>query len=159
MEYINKDKHRLMSGKAQKSIDAHVKQAVGASFIPLVSLPIVYGICAKMILQLDKIFGIPTAKGWDSEIVQDIMAGIVAAPALIIPVLGAGVASAYVKSIGENYAQAVTNVVNTATSQELSDSKFVSRRIKEELNKIYAKQREKRLEHFSKKNGKGISKK
>jgi len=142
-----------MSENAQKCIDAHIKQAIAASFIPLVSLPIVYGICAKMILQLDKIFGIPTAKGWDSEIVQDLMAGIVAAPAMIIPVLGAGVASAYIKSIGEFYAQAVSIVVSTATSQELSDSTFVARQVKEELNKIYAKQHEKRLERINEKIG------
>ena len=156
MEYTNKDGHRLMNENAKKSIDSHIKQAMAASFIPLVSLPIVYGVCAKMILQLDKIFGIPTAKGWDSEIVQDLMAGIVVAPALIIPVLGAGVASAYIKSIGENYAQAVSAVVSTATSQELSDSTFVACRVKEELNQIHAKQQKKRLERFNEKIEKGI---
>jgi len=147
-----------MNENAQKSIDAHIKQAMAASFIPLVSLPVIYGICAKMILQLDKIFGIPTAKGWDSEIVQDLMAGIVVAPALIIPLLGAGVASSYIKSIGENYAQAVSIVVSTATSQELGDCTFVARRVKEELSKIHAKQREKRLERFNDKFEKSILK-
>ena len=145
MEYANKDRHRLMSENAQKCIDAHIKQSIAVSFIPVVSLPIVYGVCVKMILQLDKIFGIPTAKGWDSEIMQDLMTGVVAAPALIIPVLGAGVASVYIKSIGENYAQAVSAVVRTATSQELGDGAFVARRVKEELKKIYA-QRKKRNE-------------
>jgi len=131
--------------KAQKCIDFHAKQAMAVSFIPLVSLPIVYGVCAKMIIQLDKIFGIPTAKGWDSEILNDIIAGIIAAPALAIPLLGAGVASTYIKSIGETYAQAVVIVVSTSTPEELSDSVIVTNRVKKELQKIHASQREKRL--------------
>ena len=76
-----------ISQKAQKCIESHVNQAIAVSFIPLVSVPIVYGVCAKMIVKLDKIFGIPTAKGWDSEILNDIIAGIVVAPELVIPLL------------------------------------------------------------------------
>ena len=131
--------------KADKCIETHAKQALAVSFIPLVSVPIVYGVCTKMIVQLDKIFGIPTAKGWDSEIASDIMAGVIAAPALAIPFLGAGVAAVYVKSIGKSYAQAVTEVVKTSTPQELSDGALVTSRVKEELQKIYAKKRAERL--------------
>ena len=136
----------MINEQAQKCIDAHAKQALAVSFIPFVSLPIVYGVCAKMIIKLDKIFGIPTAKGWDSEILNDVLAGVIVAPALAIPLLGAGVAATYVKSIGESYAQAVTAVVSTAAPEELSDGAFVASRVKEELQKIHAVQREKRLE-------------
>jgi uncharacterized protein (DUF697 family) len=139
---------KQMSEKAQKCVNTHAGQAIAVSFIPLVSVPIVYGVCAKMIVQLDKIFGIPTAKGWDSEILNDIIAGIIAAPALAIPILGAGVASSYIKSIGESYAQAVAAVVSTSAPEELSDGTFVADRVKEELQKIYAKQREKRRERM-----------
>jgi len=135
--------------KAQKCIKTHTRQAIAVSFIPLVSVPIVYMVCAKMITKLDKIFGIPTAKGWDSEIVGDIMAGIIAAPVLAIPLLGAGAAAAYIKSVGGSYAQAVTEVVSTSTPQELNDVTFVAYRVKEELKKIYAKQRENRLERIN----------
>jgi len=143
------DEHQLMVEKAQKCIDTHSKQAIAVSFIPLVSVPIVYGVCAKMIVQLDRIFGIPTAKGWDSEILHNVFAGVIAAPALAIPVLGAGVASAYIKSIGESYAKAVVAVVNNSTLEELSDSEIVSHRVKEELQKIHTKQREKRIERMN----------
>jgi len=133
---------------AQKCIDSHVKQAIAVSFIPLVSIPMVYGVCAKMIVKLDKIFGIPTAVGFDSEIVNDVMTGIIAIPGLAIPVLGAGVAVAYIKSIGENYAKAAAAVINDSTPKELNDKAFVTRRVKEELQKIYAKQHEIRLEQI-----------
>jgi len=145
MENISNEKHKAIVEKAQKCIDAHAKQAIAVSFIPLVSIPIVYGVCAKMIVKLDKIFGIPTAKGWDSEILSDVLAGVVAAPALAIPLLGAGVASSYIKSIGEDYAGAAAVVVSVATPQELGDSAFVARRVKEELQIIYNKKREKLL--------------
>ena len=141
MEHIN-----AMFSKAQKCIDTHAKQAIAVSFIPLVSLPIVYGVCAKMIVKLDKIFGIPTAKGWDSEILHDILAGVIAAPVLAIPVLGAGMASVYIKSIGEIYAQAVAEVVRTTTPQERVDSALVGQRVKAELQKIHAKKRAERLQ-------------
>jgi len=134
---IDERKYRRMVEKAQKCVDGHVKQAMAVSFVPLVSLPMVYGVCAKMIVKLDKIFGIPMAKGWNSEIVQDMVVGLVAAPALLIPVLGAGVAATYVRTIGENYAKAVGAVVRTSNPQELNDIRFVARKVKEELKKIH----------------------
>jgi len=134
---INERKCRRMVERAQKCVDNHVKQAMAVSFVPLVSLPMVYGVCAKMVVKLDKIFGIPTAKGWNSEIVQDMVVGVVAAPALLIPVLGAGVAATYVRTIGENYAKAVVAVVSASNPQELGDSRLVARKVKDELKKIH----------------------
>jgi len=146
---ISDEAHLLMGKQARECIETHAKQAIAVSFIPLVSLPIVYGVCAKMIINLDKIFGIPTAKGWDSEITQDIMAGVIAAPALAIPFLGAGVAAMFVKSIGKSYAQAVAAVVSASTRQELTDGALVAERVKGELKKIYAQQRQARLLRIS----------
>jgi len=134
-----------MLENVRECIDSHAKQAVAVSFIPFISVPIVYGVCAKMIVALDKIFGIPTETGWDSEIVSDILAGVVAAPALAIPLLGAGAASIYIKSIGENYARAVAAVVSRATADELTDGAFIARRVKEELHDAHARRREKRV--------------
>jgi len=135
-----------MTEKAQKCVETHAKQAVVVSFIPLVSIPIIYGVCAKMIIKLDKIFGIKTAKGFNSEIVYNIAAGIIAAPALAIPFLGAGIASVYIKSIGETYVEAVSAVVGSSTLQEISNNALTARRLKEELQKIYAKKRKDQLE-------------
>ena len=141
--------------KAQACIDTHAKQAVAVSFIPFISVPIVYGVCAKMIVQLDKIFGIPTAKGWDSEVVGNILAGVIAAPALAIPLLGAGAASVYIKSIGENYAKAVAIVISNATPEELNDNEFITQSVKDELQKIYAQRREARQKRMNQKEANG----
>ncbi|MCL2363296.1 MAG: YcjF family protein [Defluviitaleaceae bacterium] len=129
---------------AQQCIDSHAKQAIAVSFIPLVSLPVVYGVCTKMIVKLDKIFGITTELGWDSEIVQDVFAGIVAAPALLVPFLGAGAAAVFVKSIGKNYAAAVIAVIENDDAPDLSDAALISQRVREELKKIHATRRGRR---------------
>ncbi|MCL2188277.1 MAG: hypothetical protein FWC16_04345 [Defluviitaleaceae bacterium] len=129
---------------AHACVETHAKQALAVSFIPLVSAPIVYGVCAKMIKQLDEIFGIPTATGWDSEITHDIMAGIIAAPVLAIPLLGAGAASVFIKSIGMNYVNAVAEMLRTASEEERKDIAFISRRVKEELQKLHEEKRKKR---------------
>jgi len=137
--------NNAMHEQAQQCIESHANQAFGVSFIPFISVPIVYGVCAKMIVQLDKIFGIPTVIDWDSEIVGDIFAGFVAAPALMIPLLGAGFASAYVKSIGQNYTQAIACVLAHTDMDALQDPKQVTHLIKEELHKIHAAKRENRI--------------
>jgi uncharacterized protein (DUF697 family) len=134
----------LKNEKARQCIDTHVKQAMAVTLIPLVSTPIVWGVCAKMIARLDKIYGIPTAKGWDSEILHDILAGVVAAPALAIPLLGAVAASAYIKSVGGNYARAVEAVLDVVSQEERNDGALISQRVREELQRSSAEKREKR---------------
>jgi hypothetical protein len=49
------------------------------------------------------------------------------------------------KSIGESYAKAVSAVISRATDKERHDSDYITRSIKEELQKIHAQRREKRL--------------
>jgi hypothetical protein len=47
---------------------------------------------------------------------------------------------------GKSYAAAVAEVVRTSTPQEISDVAIIHPRVKEELQKIYTRQREKRNE-------------
>jgi len=110
-----------------------------------VSLPIVYGVCAKMIIKLGRIFGLPSAEGLGSEILQDVMVGVVIAPALVIPILGANVAASYIKTIGRNYAEAVTAVICTSNTQKLGDGAFVAKRVRDELQRIHINRLNERL--------------
>ena len=130
---------------ANACIAANSKQATVISFVPLVSIPLVHGICVKMIVQLNKIFGIPTDKRFDSEIFYDILTGIVMAPAMAIPVLGASVAYSYIKSIGECYAQAVITVLDSAEQEEIEDKNMIADKIKNELQKIHRQRRIQRM--------------
>ena len=129
---------------ANACIDANSKQAVAISFVPLVSIPLVHGICVKMIVQLDKIFGIPTDTRLGSEIFHDILTGIVMAPAMAIPILGAGVAHGYIKSIGECYAKAVATVLDSAQEDEISDRNRIADKIKNELQNMHKQRRTQR---------------
>ena len=135
----------LRMKKANACIVAHSKQAIAISFVPLVSIPLIHGICVKMIVQLNGIFGIPTDKRFDSEIFSDILTGIVIAPAMAVPVLGAGVAHIYIKSIGECYAQAVSTVLNSIGGEELKNRIQLADRIKNELQNIHKQHRIQRL--------------
>jgi len=133
-----------MRDDVDNCIEMHVKQALAVSFIPLVSAPVVWGVCVKMIVRLDGIFGIPTAKGWDSEILHDVMAGVIAAPVLAIPLLGAGAAAVFVRSIGTSYANAVESVLAVATEEERVDVNYVSTHVKAALKKQHEEKRERR---------------
>ena len=128
--------------KGKACVSSHAAQALAVSFVPLVSLPLVHGVCVKMILSLDRIFGIPTAKGLGSEIFEDVLVGIIAAPVLMVPFLGAFAAAAYIRTTGEYYLEAVVRVVESGA--DLMDADIVSLRIKEELHAIHAKRRRRR---------------
>ena len=132
--------------EANACIEANSKQAVAISFIPLVSVPLVHGLCVKMITQLDKIFGISTDKRFGSEIFSDILAGIMMAPAMAIPILGAGVAHTYIKCIGDYYAKAVAAVLASATPEDLEDKNLIADRVKKELQDMHNQRRVRRLE-------------
>jgi len=131
---------------ANACISANSKQAVAISFIPLVSTPLVHGICVKMIVQLNKIFGIPTDTRFGSEIFNDVLAGVVLAPAMAIPLLGAGMAHVYIKYIGQDYAKAVATVLESAEKEEIEDGNLIADRIKNELQNMYKQRRTRRLE-------------
>jgi len=121
------------------------RQAVVISFVPLVSIPLIHGICVKMIVQLNRIFGIPTDMRFGSEIFHDILTGIVIAPAMAIPVLGAGVAHVYIKSIGEYYSRAVMAVLDSVEKEEIEDRSRIADRIKYELQNMHKQRRTQRM--------------
>ena len=125
-------------------IESHSKQALAISFVPLISVPLVHGVCVKMIMQLDKILGIRTAKGLDSEIFEDVLVGIIAAPAMMIPFVGAFAAATYIKTTAEYYLDTAMKVVAASSDCELEDSALIAGRIKEELHSIHTARRKRR---------------
>ena len=128
--------------KGKACVESHSTQALAISFVPLISMPLVHGVCVKMILQLDEIFGIPTAKGIGSEVFEDVLVGIIAAPVLMVPFLGAFASAAYIRTTGEYYLEAVANIVESGI--DLSDADVVSAQIKDELHTIHEKRRNRR---------------
>jgi len=141
---------------ANTCILANSKQAAAISFVPLVSVPLVHGICVKMIVQLNKIFGISTDTRFGSEIFNNVLAGVVMAPVMALPLLGAGMSYVYIKSIGEDYATAVAAVLSSVEKEkdagsaccvDIEDECLIADRIKLELQSMYKYRRTRRGEH------------
>jgi len=122
---------------ANTCIAINSKQAAAISFVPLVSVPLVHGICVKMIVKLNKIFGIPTDNRFGSEIFNNILTGIVMAPAMAMPILGSAVSHIYVKSIGQYYIKAVVTVLNSVDKKELENRNLIADKIKNELENMH----------------------
>jgi len=132
---------------ANDCIAANSKQAAAISFVPFVSVPLVHGLCVKMIVQLNKIFGISTDTRFGSEIFNNLLAGVVMAPAMALPLLGAGMSYLYIKSIGEDYATAAVAVLSSVEKEEGAgdeDKYLIADKIKLELQNMYKNRRAQR---------------
>ena len=111
---MNENKLEMLAEQGKACIKKHSKRALKASFIPIVSIPLVHGICAAMQSELDKIFDIGTAK---DEKHSNIVVGAIATPLMLIPLWGAVPAEAYVQTVGENYMKALIKMYSEALSQ------------------------------------------
>ena len=111
---MNEDKLEMLAVKGKACIKKHSKRAIKASFIPILSIPLVHGICAAMQSELDKIFDIGKAK---DEKHSNIVLGAIATPLMLIPLWGAVPAEAYVQTVGENYVKALIKMHRETLSQ------------------------------------------
>ena len=98
------DKLEKLTAQGKTCIKKYSKRALKASFLPIVSIFLVHGICAAMQTELDKIFDIGKAK---DEKHSNIALGVVATPFMLVPIWGAVPAEAYVQTVGESYLKAL----------------------------------------------------
>ena len=101
---MGNSKLEVLTLQGKECIEVFSKRALKASFLPLVSLPLVQGLCLAMQTELDKIFDVGTAKG---EKYSNIALGIFATPLMLIPLLGAIPSEAYVRTVGKSYMKAL----------------------------------------------------
>ena len=113
----------------QKASDAALK----IGFLPGGCIPIVHGICIKMISDINKFMGIRTPKGFEQEIFENVIIGIIATPLMVIPLVSAAVAAAYVETVGNSYINAIVAAIERSSDEELKNAELMSERIKEEL--------------------------
>ena len=126
------------------SIEEHGKRIVkkyGSSatkigFVPGGCIPIVHGMCIKMIADLNKAAGIKGGGNLAEEVFTNAVVGIIATPFMIVPLLSAAVASAYVETVGESYLKALMSVIHLSTDKELEDNALMKERLSKELKKI-----------------------
>ena len=101
---MGNDELEMLTLKGNECIEVFSKRALKASFLPLVSLPLVHGICVAMQAELDKIFDVGPAK---AETYSNVALGIFATPFMAIPLLGAVPSEAYVRTVGISYMKAL----------------------------------------------------
>ena len=101
---MGNDKLEMLTLQGKECIELFSKRALKASFLPIVSLPLVHGLCVAMQAELDKIFDVGPAKG---EKYSNIALGVFATPFMAIPLLGSIPSAAYVKTVGASYMKAL----------------------------------------------------
>lgn len=116
-------------------VDLYSNKAMKIGFVPGGCIPIVHGICITMVMSLNKIVGINSSKGFASDIFSNALVGLIATPFMIVPLVSAGVAYAYVAAIGESYLDSLMSVINRSTDFELKNNDLMAERIKAELKK------------------------
>lgn len=116
-------------------INDYSDKAMKVGIVPVGCIPIIHGICIKMLVDLNSMVGINSTKGFATDIFVNVVVGMIATPFLAVPLLSAGVASAYISAVGETYLDALINAIECSMDWELKNNELMSKRITEELNK------------------------
>lgn len=135
---LEKDKEKRIERlreQGQCCINIYADKAKKVGFLPAVCIPVIHGMCIKMMTDLNSIVGINSTKGFATDIFSYTVVGIIATPFMAVPLLSAGVAYGYIGAVGDLYLDALMNVIERSTDWELRDNELMAKRIKEELEK------------------------
>lgn len=127
---------RTIEQHGNNCIYKYKEAATKVGFVPGGCIPVVHGMCIRMIAELNEIGGFPSGKGFADEIFTDALVGLFVTPFLAIPLLSIAVAQAYVETVGESYLKAMLGVIDKSTDSELQDNTLMKKRLKEELTKL-----------------------
>src|SRR5699024_1966310 len=119
---ILEEKLRLLAQDREKIIDAlkdhgtnciqsYSDKALKIGFVPGGCIPIVHGMCIKMIMDLNRIVGISSTEGFAADIFANAVVGVIATPFMAVPLLSAAIAYGYVGAVGESYLDSLMCVV------------------------------------------------
>lgn len=114
-----------------KCVKEYTDKAQKVGFVPVGCIPIVHGICVRMISELNSIFGIKDA----GEVFTDVVLGVVVTPVMAIPLISIAAASAYVETVGERYVEVLMNVIRRHSNYMIEDKKVILEEIRKELEK------------------------
>lgn len=131
-----KERIRHIEESSNKIVSGYVLAATMIGFIPSRCIPIVYGMCIKMIAELNDLAGFKFDKYFAEKIFEDVIVGLIVSPLMRIPLLSAAVAYAYVQQTGEDYMKALLNVIELSSDSELRDNVLMKERLKNELLKM-----------------------
>ena len=120
--------------EGKQIISNYESAATKIGFVPGGCIPIVHGICIKMIADLNSAAGFKTSKNFAEDVFVNVIVGAIVTPFMIIPILSAAVAAGYVGAVGENYLKAMLNVINLSSDRELTNNALIKERLKHELS-------------------------
>lgn len=142
---------RLERLKAEGSscVEKYANRAMYIGFIPIVSIPIVHGLCVSVVSDLEKMAGLDSLD--NDQIIANIVVGAIMTPLMAIPLFGGLVAGGYVHAAGEGALEALISVVENNSEVDLRNKETVIRKMKEEMNKEETKGRISALTAFFKK--------
>lgn len=136
---LDKDREERI-GKINKNgnyiISNYSSKASKIGFVPGGCIPVVHGLCIKMIAELNSLVGIKSGSNFAREVFNDIVLGLIATPFMMVPLLSAAVAYAYVQQTGEDYLKALMSVIHLSSDKELKDNALIKQRLKDELTKV-----------------------
>lgn len=124
-----------LRNKGRKCVETYEGKGKKIGFVPVGCIPIVHGMCIKMLMDLNKIVGINSAKGFVADIFADVVIGVIATPLMGVPLLSSAIAAAYVQTVGESYLYTLMCVIERSSDTELKNNDLMSKRIREELRK------------------------
>lgn len=125
----------LLEKEAKSCVEKYTGKAEKIGWIPVGCIPVIHGMCIKMLSDLNKIVGIRGKSGFADEMFAEVVLGVVITPFMAVPVVSAGVASAYVDSVGNAYVDALLRAIEKSSDNDLVDNELMAKRIKEELHK------------------------
>lgn len=129
---VEKEKNERLESKAKKCIEKHAGNAGKAGWLSGICIPIVHGITIKMLSEINDIYGIKMEKE-ASDVIADIVVGLVATPFMAVPLVSRLVTEAYVTALGESYLDAVVAMVENHSNYKIENSKVILEEIKRNL--------------------------
>ena len=136
LDISRQERIKIIEYKGNEIISNYTSSATKIGFIPVGCIPIIHGMCIKMIADLNNITGLNFDGKFADEIFINCILGIVVTPFMAIPLVSGFAASAYIETVGERYMEALMNVIHLSSDIELEDNELTKKRLKKELLKL-----------------------
>lgn len=136
LDESRKERINYIESKGNAIVSDYSSAATKIGFIPGGCIPIVHGMCIKMIADLNKLAGIKGNANFADDIFANVVLGLISTPFMAVPLLSAAVAYAYVQQVGEDYMKALMSVIYLSSDHELENNELMKERLKRELSKL-----------------------
>ena len=132
---MHQNKIENLQESGEICIHTYKRRAKKIGRIPVGCIPFVHRQCIKMISELNKIAGIKSSKEIAEDIYTRTIVSVVATPLMAVPVLSVAVAETYIKTVGNNYLNALLRVVQDSSATEMGNNALMIQRLQKEIKK------------------------